>query len=479
MTTAHLPERPNIEQLRRQARDLQRAVRTGAPPPFRVTGINPGEPDYPLNKAQLLVARRYGFASWTRLLRHVEAINARTWTHPDANDGETLADKFVRLACLSYADDVAGRAADAAVLLDAHPDLSGAGVAAAAASADVIGLGRLVALDSDAATAPTGPYGWPALMYLTYSRIAVDPEAALGSAELLLTAGADPNDGWFFDGLPTPFTVLTGCFGGGERDQPPHPHAVALGRLLLSRGAEPNDAQTLYNRMFRQEDDFLEVLFEFGLGSGDGGPWRRLLPDLLPPPTQLLSDLMQWAVVHDQRNRVALLAQHGVDISVPLDHGATPLELALRNGHTELAEQLRGLGASAPFLDPVDAFISAALAGAASEVAAAPPVVVEAARAARPALVVWAAAQQRIEAVELLVAAGFDVNAYGRSDMPVEQPWQTALHTAAERGNADLARRLLELGADPALLDTRYHTTPLQWAHHLGHQRVAELLSNP
>lgn len=211
------------------------------------------------------------FASWTRLLRHVVAINARTWTHPDAHDTGSPADTLVRLACLTYCDDESRRAEEATVVFAAHPDLSGASLAAAAAGTDNIQLGRLVALHPDAAAAPTGPFGWPALMYLTYSRIGVDREAALESAELLLAAGADRNDGRFFDGPPTPFTVLTGCLAGGERDQPAHPRGMQLARLLLSHGTEPNDAQTLYNRVFRQEDDFLEVLFDFGLGSGDGG----------------------------------------------------------------------------------------------------------------------------------------------------------------------------------------------------------------
>ena len=120
-------------------------------------------------------------------------------------------------------------------------------------------------------------------------------------ARLLLDAGADPNDGRFFLGLPTPFTVLTGVFGGGERDPAPHPRATPLARLLLSAGADANDGQTLYNRMFNAADDFLEVLFEFGLGRGDGGPWRRLLPDVLPAPDTILDGLIGWAVTHDQR----------------------------------------------------------------------------------------------------------------------------------------------------------------------------------
>ena len=269
---------------------------------------------------------------------------------------------------------------------------------------------------------PTGPYGWSPLMYLAYSRVDARPEDVVRTAELLLDAGADPNDGRFFAGLPTPFTVLTGVFGGGELDQPPHPAMLPLARLLLSRGADPDDGQTLYNRQFRTDDDFLEVLLEFGLGRGDGGPWRRLLPDVLDPPPVLLRRLLEWAVVHDQRHRVALLAAHGVDVVGALRNGRTPVEVALVNGHHDLAVLPRDLGAPAPELDPVDAFVSAALAGDAAAVLGAPEDVVSAVRRVRPSLIGWAVAQRRPAAIEPLVAAGFDVNALGRGDVPVERP---------------------------------------------------------
>ena len=56
------------------------------------------------------------------------------------------------------------------------------------------------------------------------------------SARMLLEAGADPNAGYLWHGLPTPFTVLTGVFGEGELGpvrQPRHPHSLALARLLI------------------------------------------------------------------------------------------------------------------------------------------------------------------------------------------------------------------------------------------------------
>jgi ankyrin repeat protein len=90
--------------------------------------------------------------------------------------------------------------------------------------------------------------------------------------------------------------------------------------------------------------------------------------------------------------------------------------------------------------------------------------------------VVWAAACGRPDAVELLAGLGFDVSAKGRTDMPSDQPWQTALHKAAEDGNLELARTLLRLGADTGIKDARFGTTPLSWARYFGQAALIELL---
>ncbi len=475
MATMPLPQQPNLEQLRKQARDLQRAVRAGEPQALRIAGIDQAAPHFTLTSAHTALARHYGFASWTRLRRHVTTINDRTWVYRTAAGAERPTEQFLRLACLTFDHDSAERLHRAAALREAHPDLPSASLCAAAACADVAAVRAHLDRDAGAATRPAGPHGWSPLMYAAYARVEVPRDAAVATMTLLLDAGADPDDGWFFLGLPTPFTVLTGVFGGGEDAQRPHPYAAELARLLLRRGADPNDGQTLYNRMFGTDDDFLEILFDFGLGEGDGGPWRRRLPDLIPDPATQVRALLEWAVTHDQRQRVRLLAAHGVDLVTPLPSGATPVDLAARTGHRELAAELTSRGAGTLQLNPVDTFIAAALSGDSEAVRHTPPEIVAAARTARPALVVWAAGQGRAEVVALLVGAGFDVNAFGRADLPIEQKWQTALHTAVERDDPALVQRLLDLGADRTLRDRRFDSTPRQWADHLGRTDLAGL----
>ena len=154
----------------------------------------------------------------------------------------------------------------------------------------------------------------------------------------------------------------------------------------------------------------------------------------------------------------------------------TPVEAALINGHRELAVQLLALGGRPPRLSAADAFVAAVLAGDTEAAQRTPDEVIAAVRRRRTGLVTWAAAQGAPNAVELLVTAGFDVNALGRSDVPGNEPWHTALHVAAENGDLALARTLLGLGADPSVPDKHYQSTALGWARYFGQEAVAELL---
>jgi hypothetical protein len=67
---ADLPARPDLDQLRHQAKDLLRAAQRGDPD--AVARINAVSGGLILSSAQLALAREYGFASWARLKLEVE-----------------------------------------------------------------------------------------------------------------------------------------------------------------------------------------------------------------------------------------------------------------------------------------------------------------------------------------------------------------------------------------------------------------------
>jgi hypothetical protein len=73
-----LPERPSLEQLKKQARLLQRAVRSGHPKALAVVAEHqPGRAaigTFSLDSAQFVLARSYGFASWPKLREHLATL---------------------------------------------------------------------------------------------------------------------------------------------------------------------------------------------------------------------------------------------------------------------------------------------------------------------------------------------------------------------------------------------------------------------
>ena len=174
--------------------------------------------------------------------------------------GADPADEFCRLACLTYTgDDGPQRWAAAEPPQHAH-------IWSASAAARPTDVHDLLAADPGRARSRGGPFGWRPLCYLAYSRVEASQADTLETARHLLAAGADPGEGFLFDGEPYVFSTITGVLGGGEQSQPRHPHWRELARLLLDAGADPNDGQALYNRMFATADDHLELLFEYDLG---------------------------------------------------------------------------------------------------------------------------------------------------------------------------------------------------------------------
>lgn len=349
-----LPNNPSLDRLRVEARRLQRANRI------------------PLHEAQFNIARNYGFSSWPRLVHYLRDA-AQLSIDPGALNEDVLdsADRFCSWASLHYNEsDAPPRRDAAAALLAAEPDLVDRHIWAAAAAADPVSLARHLTSRPAQADTTGGPFGWVPLMYLAYSRVPLGRNAndVLMSATQLLDAGADPNSGYLWCGLSTPFTVLTGVFGEGEqgpRRQPRHPFAPELATLLLKRGAHPVDQQTLYNRMFRPDDSHLELLFAHGLAEAGASPWELRLGEAMESRDEMWRRQVDWAAQHGFTARLDLLARHGIDVSgvevvAPVfpddpnvldDEGATPLHHAAWTGDLELIRRLLDAGADATVTD--------------------------------------------------------------------------------------------------------------------------------
>ena len=81
-----LPGRPDLDQLRRQARELLRAAAAGDEQ--ALGRIHVMSQELTLSAAQLAIAREYGFPSWPKL--RAEVLRRQAGTAPDA-DGVAVA----------------------------------------------------------------------------------------------------------------------------------------------------------------------------------------------------------------------------------------------------------------------------------------------------------------------------------------------------------------------------------------------------
>ena len=139
MTARQLPERPNLDQLKRQAKDLLRAARAhdaAALARFRTcrrSRTTPTEIWRPrslgLHDAQSVVAREYGLDSWNALRERVEELTL---------EFGAAADRFIEAA-------TDGRADRAERLLALHPGIARANVYAALVLGDAEAVERRIA----------------------------------------------------------------------------------------------------------------------------------------------------------------------------------------------------------------------------------------------------------------------------------------------------------------------------------------------
>lgn len=77
--TRGLPDKPNLRQLKKQAKELLKAYRANDAAAVAEVERFESQPDsakFALADAQRVLARAYGFASWTKLKQHIDGVNA-------------------------------------------------------------------------------------------------------------------------------------------------------------------------------------------------------------------------------------------------------------------------------------------------------------------------------------------------------------------------------------------------------------------
>jgi ankyrin repeat protein len=273
MPDRNVPARPNLEQYKKQAKDLARNCRLGIPdaltrvarhlPRFHNRrGSDIRSARVTLTDAQLVIAREYGFESWPKFSKHIATFSLirslASLTDPVA--------AFIEVACVPrHSSHASGTLEHAEMILSRYPQVAASNVYTAAILADEPTARAFLSRDPKSATAKGGPHGWDALTHLCFSRyLRLDParsEAFVLTARALLDAGASAKTGWYeIIDHPNPRSafdsVIYGAAGIAQ-----HP---GLTRLLLERGADPNDEETPYHVPEGYDNTVMKVLLESG-----------------------------------------------------------------------------------------------------------------------------------------------------------------------------------------------------------------------
>lgn len=364
---------------------------------------------------------------------------------------------------------------EAEQMLAAHPEIATCDIHTACITGDVEAVKQFLAEDPKNATAVSEPYGANALVHLCFSKYLQNNKDKnpdfIAAATALLDAGADPNSGFMAEGPYPGFeSALYGAAGVA--------HNASLTKLLLERGAEPNDEEAVYHSPETYDNDAMIALVETG----------KLIKENL---SVMLIRKIDW---HDYEGLKYIL-DHGADpngerkrgwyalhhslmranglafIELLLDHGADPLlmkngfnavSLAACEGRADVLQLLKQKGVSIQ-LEGIYKLIAAC--------AEADTNVINAMVAESPALV----QQLLLMGGELLSRFSVGGNAAGvqqllKLGIPADAPYRMgdgyygiptsslAIHVAAWRGFPEIVKILIDAGSPVDVPDKHAHT---------------------
>jgi ankyrin repeat protein len=470
MPSRELPARPNLEQLKKQAKALlasakaheQDALRRFAVlPSFSGTSLDQIDAsDLALHDAQSVVAREYGFASWNGLREEVES---RTLSF------EAAVDEFIRCA-------TGGATGRAERLLALHPRLASATLHTALVLGDTAAVEDRLKNHPEIVRQSGGPQDWEPLLYVCHTSMHKnDParlEGLVAIARRLCELGANPNAEYHWNWHPElPRTALWGAVCAIRH--------LPLAECLLHAGANPTDGVTSHIAGGGGNLDALELLNRFDLNV-DG------IPGGVPPLVYMMSWAdnpsgpywlldhgadanLAWgndgeAPLHVAARRwnvpmVERLVDHGADVSRRRADGATPHTLAELYGNPEIAAWLLAHGA-VDQLSPLERFIASCARAdrpAADAVLVTHPAVRSELRPEHHLMLHRPAESGNAAVLETMLSCGFDTEARDKDNV-------TPLHRASMGGHVDAVSVLLKHGADVNARDGMFSASPLVWA---------------
>ena len=449
-----LPARPNLDQLRTQAKDLLKQYRAGEPAAVdRVHEFRSGmrAEALRLHEAQLVIAREYGFASWPKLKEHVESTLREAAGHA------------LELFKQAYKDDDAPRFRQ---LLEQFPEYkSRINEPVAAFDAPIItGVRSREMLDlllEAGADINAKSRWWAGGFGLLHS---AEPDLAAYAIERGATVDAHAAARLGLLGILRELISANPALvhaRGGDGQTPLHfASTLEIAEFLLDRGAaidarDVDHESTPAQHMLRDRQDVARFLVQRGCKTdllmaaalGDMDLVRKHL-DAEPGCIRLRVSDEHFPMINPKSG--------GTIYQWTLGWYVSPHDVAKQFGHDDVhrllmersPDDVRLLAACWSADETTVKSLLADHAGLVANLSA-----------AYRRQVAHAARNNNLAAVRVMLAAGLPVDALG-------QHRATALHWAAFHGNAEMTREILRYNPPLELTDADFQATPLGWAIH-------------
>jgi len=441
-----LPPRPNLEQLKKQAKMILKGHQAGDPQTFkRIQEQHPRwrkaseaaiqRAHFTLSDAQLVLANEYGFETWSKLRIHVLL-----------REGGPANEEAVKVLRAAAGRGDLDRLAE---LLDAQPDLIN----------QRGGEGTRTAL---------------------HSAVFGGQEAAV---KFLLLRGADPNIRCEGDyAFPLHFAAEKQSF--------------PIIRLLVEHGADMN-GEGDYHELgvmgwatawdyIHANREIVEYLTAHGaqhnifsaVAMGEVETIRKLVAQS-PADLEKRMDLvnkrrhpLHLAVVKKQPDSLTALLDLGANVEALDEAGFTALDQAALRGETAMAQTL--LDRSAMVRLP--AAVALQRTRDINRLLRDDPACLHPGKRWGN-LIIRASEQSSGTVVENLIRAGASVNVRDDPKTAVDcTSGYTPLHAAAFHGNVSAVAVLLKHGASVSVREEKYHGTPAGWANYAGHTEARDLI---
>jgi ankyrin repeat protein len=482
-----LPDRPNLEQYRKQAKDLLHAhhatdaaalerIHRHHPTLHKLAADQIAAAPFTLTDAQLILAREHSFESWPKFAAHITTLNL---IRSIAELKDPIA-AFIEVACVPRHDGHAsGTLEHAQLILERYPEVAIANIYTAAILANESTVRAILSRDPAQATVKGGPHGWDALTHLCFSRyLRIDEqrsETFLHTAQILIDAGASAATGWYETiDHPTPRPTFESAIYGAAAIAR-HP---GLTKLLLDHGADPNDEETPYHVPESYDNTVLKLLLESGklnqtslntilLRKAD---WHdedgiSLALEHGANPNQA----MHWGLtaLHQALRRdngipiIELLLNHGADPTIVTERYGSATQIAAHRGRTDVLDLFprRGIQLNLPPLDQLIAACAQNDEAAIQSLTQAHPDLVTELLARGGTLLAEFASNNCADGMRRLLALGVAPTALYSGDGYFDIPRaSTALHVGAWRGQHDAVRLLIAAGTPVNALDGNSHT---------------------